>query len=171
MNEQGATAEGLRLAFGLLFTVRGLPLVYYGDEIAMPGGNDPENRRDFPGGWKEDPRDAFTSAGRNATENSVWNHVAKLARLRGSSEALRRGDTRLLHHGEQTLAFQRTAGRETLVVVFNNARTEQSLSFEADVAAGVRMRDLLNESMEVTAAGRRIELRMPARSMTILKAR
>jgi glycosidase len=171
MNERGATAEGLRLAFGLLFTVRGLPLVYYGDEIAMPGGNDPDNRRDFPGGWKQDPRDAFTAAGRTAAESSVWNHVAKLARIRKSSEALRRGGTKLLHHGEQTLVFQRSAGREALFVAFNNAKTEQSFTFEADVAAGVRMRDLLNDSMEVTAAGRRIELRLPARSMAILKAR
>ena len=51
MNEPGATTDGLRLAFTFLMTARGTPLVYYGDEIAMPGGGDPDNRRDFPGGW------------------------------------------------------------------------------------------------------------------------
>ncbi|HEX4931684.1 MAG TPA: alpha-amylase family glycosyl hydrolase, partial [Gemmatimonadaceae bacterium] len=47
MHEPGATPEGLKLAFTFLFTTRGTPLVYYGDEIALPGGNDPDNRRDF----------------------------------------------------------------------------------------------------------------------------
>jgi len=32
----------------------------------MTGGNDPDNRRDFPGGWKEDPRNAFEAGGRSA---------------------------------------------------------------------------------------------------------
>ena len=49
MNEPGATVDGLKLAFTFLLTARGTPLVYYGDEIALPGGGDPDNRRDFPG--------------------------------------------------------------------------------------------------------------------------
>ena len=47
----GATIEKLKLAFGLALTVRGIPEIYYGDEIGMKGGADPDNRRDFPGGW------------------------------------------------------------------------------------------------------------------------
>jgi glycosidase len=35
-------------------TARGIPMIYYGDEIGMRGGGDPDNRRDFPGGWPED---------------------------------------------------------------------------------------------------------------------
>jgi glycosidase len=55
MNEPGATVQGLKLAYTFLFTTRGIPLIYYGDEIAMPGEGDPDNRRDFPGGWLSDP--------------------------------------------------------------------------------------------------------------------
>src|SRR5437867_2968965 len=54
MNEPGASADGLRLAFTFLLTARGLPMVYAGDEIGTPGGGDPDNRRDFPGGWAGD---------------------------------------------------------------------------------------------------------------------
>src|SRR5262249_9513936 len=54
--EKGATPTKLRLAFGLTLTLRGVPELYYGDEIGMPGGGDPDNRRDFPGGWREDAR-------------------------------------------------------------------------------------------------------------------
>ncbi len=50
MGEPGATVAALKNAFTFLFTTRGTPLLYYGDEIAMAGGGDPDNRRDFPGG-------------------------------------------------------------------------------------------------------------------------
>jgi glycosidase len=48
MSEPGATLAALHLAFGLLATLRGMPQLYYGDELAMTGGEDPDNRRDFP---------------------------------------------------------------------------------------------------------------------------
>src|SRR6185295_13460437 len=66
MNEPGATLDGLKLAFTFLLTARGTPLVYYGDEIALPGGGDPDNRRDFPGGFPGDARSAFESGSRSA---------------------------------------------------------------------------------------------------------
>src|SRR5204862_5007025 len=72
MNEPGATIDGLKLAFTYLMTSRGIPMIYYGDEIAMPGGNDPDNRRDFPGGWREDTRNAFTAPGRTPAEQDVF---------------------------------------------------------------------------------------------------
>jgi neopullulanase len=53
LNETGATRDELKLAFALLATVRGMPQVYSGDEIAMQGGEDPDNRRNFPGGFPE----------------------------------------------------------------------------------------------------------------------
>ena len=40
----------------LLTTMRGMPQIYSGDEIAMHGGDDPDDRRDFPGGFKPVPR-------------------------------------------------------------------------------------------------------------------
>ena len=49
LSEKGSSAAKLKAAFSLLLTLRGIPQIYYGDEIAMPGGADPDNRRDFPG--------------------------------------------------------------------------------------------------------------------------
>ena len=91
MNEEGATIEGLKLAQTLIMTSRGTPLLYYGDEIAMPGGGDPDNRRDFPGGFSGDTRNAFTAQGRTAQENEVWNHLAKLGAI---AERIRTAQTR-----------------------------------------------------------------------------
>ena len=54
LSEAGATPGKLKLAFGILATMRGMPQIYSGDEIAMMGGEDPDNRRDFPGGFGGD---------------------------------------------------------------------------------------------------------------------
>jgi len=116
MNESGATTDGLKLAYTFMLTARGIPLIYYGDEIALPGGNDPDNRRDFPGGWPNDARNAFTAAGRSAQEQEVWQHVQKLLRLRAERAELRRAPTEHFEVGDQTYVYQ----RGQTVVVINN---------------------------------------------------
>src|SRR5205814_8954663 len=80
MNEPGATIEGLKMAQTFLMTVRGTPQLYYGDEIAMQGGDDPDNRRDFPGGFPADGINAFTT--RNEKQRSVFEHQKLLGQLR-----------------------------------------------------------------------------------------
>jgi glycosidase len=116
MSEPGATPEGLRLAYTFLLTYRGIPLVYYGDEIAMPGDSDPDNRRDFPGGWPGDARNAFEPSGRTPDQQAVWAHVRRLLRLRAERADLRTGATEHVHVGEQTYVYRR--GRT--VVALNN---------------------------------------------------
>lgn len=115
-SDRGATTAGIKLAYTFLFTTRGTPLLYYGDEIGMPGGGDPDNRRDFPGGWREDPRDAFQAAGRTAEEQSVFSHVQTLLKLRAEHAELRGARTENLVTGEQTLVYR----RGKLVVALNN---------------------------------------------------
>ncbi len=134
MNEPGATIDGLKLAYTLLFTVRGTPLVYYGDEIALPGGNDPDNRRDFPGGWRGDQRNAFELTGRTAPQQAVWSHVQALLALRKARPELRGAKTEHLVETEQQFVYR----RGKTVVVINNASAP--VEVEVPVAAlGVAM--------------------------------
>jgi len=116
MNEAGATIDGLKLAYTFLLTVRGTPLLYYGDEIAMPGGGDPDNRRDFPGGWRSDPRNAFEASGRTEQQEAVWSHVQRLLELRAERSDLRTARMEHLQAGEQSFVYRR--GRT--VVALNN---------------------------------------------------
>ncbi len=92
-------------------------MIYYGDEIGMRGGEDPDNRRDFPGGWKEDARNAFEASGRSAEEQEIFAYVRKLLALRARVTALRHGRFEDLAVTEKTWAFAR--GDEA-VVVFNS---------------------------------------------------
>jgi glycosidase len=170
MNVRGADAEGLKLAFTFLMTTRGIPLIYYGDEIAMRGGGDPDNRRDFPGGWTEDPKNAFLPSGRSSEEENVWKHVQKLASLRKTSRALRQG--RLTHLGvtEHTYAYARTFGPQTAIVVLNNDSKAQTLDVPVEVlplAEGANLTDALG-SGAVDIRDGKIRVTLEAKSAAIL---
>jgi neopullulanase len=67
LSEKDAKIDELKLAFALLATMHRMPQIYSGDEIAMQGGEDPDNRRNFPGGFhdiKDANENAFSSSGR-----------------------------------------------------------------------------------------------------------
>ncbi|MCY7347702.1 MAG: cyclomaltodextrinase N-terminal domain-containing protein [Pyrinomonadaceae bacterium] len=132
MNETGATVEGLKMAQTLIMTSRGTPLLYYGDELAMRGGGDPDNRRDFPGGFPGDNRNAFTDSGRTAEENEVWNHLAALGKLRLELEPLRKGKTLDLLDEEQQMAYVRSTEKEAVIVIFNNDTKPANVEFKIE---------------------------------------
>jgi neopullulanase len=140
MGEAGATPEKLKLAFSLLLTMRGIPQVYSGDEIGMPGGEDPDNRRDFPGGFPGDPQNGFTRQGRTSEQEGIFTHVRTWLHLRRDHAALRCGRQISLSSDEQTYAFIREVpgsscpsadqGPERLLMVMNNA--DQARTIELD---------------------------------------
>jgi glycosidase len=171
MNEAGATPEGLRDAYTFLFTTRGIPLVYYGDEIALPGGDDPDNRRDFPGGFPGDTRDAFTAAGRTPAEQSVFDHVRRLARLRRDEPALRRGRLVQLLAEEKAYAFARVHEGRTVVVAFNSAPEPLAADLDAravSLSPGARLRDALGGAGEAAVDGALLRVSVPPRSAAVL---
>jgi glycosidase len=131
MSEEGATIQGLKLAQTFLLTYRGIPLLYYGDEIAMPGGRDPDNRRDFPGGFPGDARDAFEASGRTPAEQEVWTHLQRLLRVRDERADLRTGQMVHLHVAEQQYVYRR--GRT--VVALNNDTTSAEIRLDAATLA------------------------------------
>jgi glycosidase len=164
MSEPGATIASLKSAFTFLATVRGTPLVYYGDEIAMPGGGDPDNRRDFPGGWKEDARSAFESAGRTADEESVHAHLRALLRLRKTTPALRRGRTVNLHVADKTWAYARVLDGQVAIVGLNTGDKAETLDVPAaplGLADGTPLRDRVGSLGEVAVQEGRLRLVLP----------
>jgi glycosidase len=171
MNEPGATVEGLKLAQTLIMTSRGTPLLYYGDELAMPGGNDPDNRRDFPGGFAGDPRSAFSPQGRTIQENEVWNHLAKLGALRRDLEPLRRGKTLDLYDADQQMAYARATEKEAVIVVFNNDSKKAEVQFDLTdvrpIPANAILIDRLGKVADVRIENRTMKINMPARTASI----
>ena len=174
MNEPGANPTGLKLAQTFLLTTRGIPQLYYGDEIALPGGGDPDNRRDFPGGFPNDARNAFAREGRTPEQQDVFEHVKRLAQLRKELAPLRRGTLENLYIAEQQYAYARMTESASVIVVINNDAKPAMVEFDASAARlldGTRLTDRLGATGDVRLEGGKLKVNMPARSASILTVR
>ncbi|HAQ57348.1 MAG TPA: alpha-glycosidase [Acholeplasmatales bacterium] len=96
----------LKLAILFQFTFIGMPCVYYGSELGMEGGYDPDNRRTVD--W--DPA---------ASDQDLFAYYKRLARWRKADERLRRGSFRILPH-ETLFVYERTLSEETVRIVVNH---------------------------------------------------
>jgi glycosidase len=166
---EGSSPAKLRLAFGLTLMLRGIPEIYYGDEIGMQGGGDPDNRRDFPGGWTGDANDAFTQAGRSRDQQETFAYVRALLKLRREHAALRSGQLWHLASDESSYVFARESEEERIVVAFNNADQLRELRIPladtpAQKAAAIAL--LLGEA-KAELAGKELHVTLPGQSLSI----
>jgi glycosidase len=102
--------ERLANAFAVLFTNKGAPLIYYGDEIGLPGAGDPDNRRDM----------AFT--GWSANQTWLHDRVAALLKIRSDHPALRKGTRTTIIGTDPDLWVYKMAmsdGSDTVYVAVN----------------------------------------------------
>jgi neopullulanase len=166
---EGSSAAKLKLAFGLTLTLRGIPELYYGDEIGMPGGGDPDNRRDFPGGWSEDPKNAFTAEGRTVEQQELFTYVQTLLRLRREHPSLQSGKLWHLFSDETAYVFLRETEEERVLVVFSNSVEPRELRIPlsntpAEGAAGFRQ--ILGQTKAAVFKGE-ARITAPAQSISI----
>ncbi|HTV83556.1 MAG TPA: alpha-amylase family glycosyl hydrolase [Acidobacteriaceae bacterium] len=137
LSQPGVGVGDLKLAFALLATLRGMPEIYSGDEIAMRGGPDPDNRQDFPGGFPGDPQNAFTAAGRTPEQAAVHDWVAALFQFREHHPALYNGRQQDLFTDPSAFIFVRTpdvrhgctrGGDQRFLIAVNDADTSRTLT-------------------------------------------
>jgi glycosidase len=165
----GNSAAKLKMAFGLNLTMRGIPQLYYGDEIGMAGGGDPDNRHDFPGGWREDSKNAFNESGRTAEQQEVFAYVQNLLRVRREHPALREGRQWNLLSEDSALVFLRESDDEKVLVVFNRSKSARELRVavsESPAAGAAGGEKLLGEG-KLIVGGREIVASQPAESISI----
>ncbi len=174
MSEPGATITGLKLAHVLLLTTRGVPQLYYGDEIAMTGPDEPTTRQDFPGGFPGDPRNAFTREGRTPEEQEIFEYVRNINHLRAKTEPLRTGLLINLHVSPQQYAYARRAKDSVAVIVINNDVKPATVEFEiaeTGLVNGTWLVDQLKISKDVQVDAGRVSVALPERSATIFLRR
>jgi glycosidase len=169
--ERGATPAKVRLAFGLTLTLRGIPELYYGDEISLAGGGDPDYGRDFPGGWPGDPQNAFTHEGRTREQKELLGYVQSLLRVRREHAALRSGNLWHLASDDSSYVFMRETEEEKLVVAFHNGTTnrEVKISLRDTPAQEASDISLLLGDAQAELSGRELRLQLPAQSLTIFE--
>jgi glycosidase len=138
--------QKLKLAFTILLGVPGAPLLYYGDEIGMPGAADPDNRRMM----------RFDNLA--PSEADVLSHVQKLGQARQADPALRRGDYKTIWVDDDVLVFTRhIQGEPARIIAINHRGTEQKrmvpLPPELEIKDGTIYLDALSGAMLMAAGG------------------
>jgi len=116
----------------LMATIRGVPQTYYGTEIGMKGAKekgDADLRRDFPGGWPEDPRNAFTKTGRTQIENQYYDFTSKLFQWRKNEAVIHHGKT--LHYSpkNEVYVYFRYTDEKSIMVILNANKEAQTIDF------------------------------------------
>lgn len=116
---QGDTAK-LKVLLAWLYTMRGIPCLYYGTEIGLrETANHGLIRQPFPGGWPGDPHNKFTASGRNAEEEALYQRVKQLMDLRAEHSALGEGHfTHFIPEAESYVYFRHNE-TDTIMVVAN----------------------------------------------------
>jgi alpha-glucosidase len=111
----GGDVARMRLAVTLLFTYPGAPCIYYGDEIGLAGGDDPDCRRCFD--WDRARWDAGLHA-----------HYRAMIALRARRPELRRGAHATLAVTDEALAFARYTDAAITVVAVNRGAAPAALA-------------------------------------------
>jgi neopullulanase len=173
LSEEGSSAAKLKAAFALLLTLRGIPQIYSGDEIAMPGGKDPDNRRDFPGGFLGDPHNAFTASGRTTEQQDVFVYVKALLTLRQSHAALRTGGQWHIGWDDTYYAFLRELPEEKLLVVYNNAPKTVTLEIPVEntpLETAQQLQTVFGNSSAELVSGK-VRVSLPGLTLSVFSVR
>ena len=173
VSDPGSNSAKLKSAFSLLLTVRGIPQIYSGDEIGMPGGADPDNRRDFPGGFPGDAHNAFPPGGRTPEQQEVFAYVQSLLALRQKHAALRTGKQWHIGWDESYYAFLRELPEEKLLVVYNNASAARELRIPlADTPLGsARELQALFGNVQADILGGELRIKLASQTMAVFEVR
>jgi cyclomaltodextrinase len=111
--------DKLKMLETFIMTIPGIPVIFYGDEIGMPGANDPDNRRMM----------RFDDLTEN--ELAVKAHVAAITKLRASHLAFMYGNLEVLHADDQTMVFRRSYLGDQAIVMFNNSDRTREITLPA----------------------------------------
>jgi neopullulanase len=120
-SEVGEDIDKLKMGIAWLLTERGVPQLYYGTEILMKGIKNPDGyvRLDFPGGWKDDPQNKFSAAGRTDNENAIFNYTKAFASFRKNSSAITTGKMMQYVPVNGVYVYFRYNNKQTVMCVMN----------------------------------------------------
>jgi glycosidase len=122
----------------LLFTMPGVPAIYYGSEWGLQGQK--HNGSDAP----LRPALDLATVAQSAPHPGLAQAISRLSRLRSSSPALKFGDYQQLHVAHQQFAFARKTSADLAVVAVNACEQPVSLELRVPEANNGRLYDLLN---------------------------
>lgn len=175
--------QRVKFALSLLYLLRGVPVMYYGDELGLIGdGGDKAARQDlFPTevlAWQKAPRVAAAPIGKGSllatpiAQAPLAVHVKRLNTLRKQESALRQGALQPLLAKGSVLAWSRTdAGDRREFLVLANAGDGKATVTVPVATNGSRFAGVFGTSATFTAAAKgTLKVTVPARTVWVLRA-
>jgi glycosidase len=154
--------EDLASLYTLLYTMPGLPSIYYGSEWGITGDK----------GQADDaalrPALAMPPPPEAVMQPWLLEFIARLAAIRQSSAAIRRGDYTELHVAGEQLAFKREADGEIAIIVVNAWEESTGVEFPAALDDGTVLTDALDPTASFTVEAGRIRIPVTPNSARIL---
>lgn len=141
----------MKLIVGLQMTFPGVPIIYYGDEVGVEGGKDPDNRRAYP--W-----------GRENKE--ILNLYKLFIGIRNKEEALKKGSLKFYDTDLDVCVYERQFNNEKIIIAANTSREEKTLN---NIILQGKYIDLLNGSKELGEFNKDNVLSLKAFEIRILK--
>lgn len=138
--------ERFRMAIVFYLTMRGIPQIYYGTEILMSHpGTDSHGaiREEFPGGWADHEKNAFTGKGMSNKELAAQEFMRKILQWRKNSEVIHNGKLMQYAPIGNIYAYFRYDDDDTVMVVFNRGEEAESVDL-------TRFRECLGQSRQAS---------------------
>ena len=155
----GTDIPKAKAAMTFLMTTRGIPQIYYGEEILMQGlkrDGDGQLRKDFPGGWEGDQINGFKGTGLTPEQADYQQFLKKLMNWRKGKSVIHTGLLKHYYPMDNLYVYFRYNESETVMVILNKntenktlntARFTESLhgfSSAREVISGNTLNDLNN---------------------------
>ena len=158
-----------KMGLAMLMTTRGYPQIYYGTEIMIDGipGSYEGHRFDFPGGWKEDARNAFSRSGRTDVENEVFDYLKTLLHYRKNNTVLQNGRMKQFIPQDGIYVYFRYNDSKTVMVMANNNEDEKNV----EMSRFAEMLDNKTKATEITS-GKTVDLtsvKIPAKTVWVME--
>lgn len=144
--------DKLKMALAYVLTSRGIPVIYYGTEVGMEGGGDPDNRRDMR--WGQDPE--------------LLAYFKELTALRSAHPALRRGSLERVGYDPQVLTYLRRYGDDRVLVVLNNDMKAREVALKLPEGEARTWHVLAGGDSRVRASGGQIVVKVGPKEARIL---
>jgi len=161
---EGHDTLALKQALALLLTINRTPQLYYGTEILMNGTKavtDGNVRKDFPGGFPGDTRNAFTAGGRTAAENAMFRWLSRLLHWRQGNEVITKGSQTQFIPVGGVYVIARQYGGKTVMTVINGTKKAAVMNVRryAEVIGGATQAKDVLTGRKYNIGGDKIDLR------------
>ena len=166
-----------KLIVGIQMTMPGAPLVYYGDEAGMWGGDDPDCRKPMVWAGMQYQNEASDPLGRKREpdsvffDNDLFNWYKKLIDIRRKNDALSLGELKFIYTDsvEHVIGYTRTLGDISIAVFVNDGNAKRSLHLDANALTGKNFVNLI-DGTKIAKTGEKYKIDLRAYEIAILRS-